>query len=309
MMRSFLTISLLLWSFAAQAITVQKAALQSNRTNVETNKTKPRVSLITSLYNGDEFIVGFLSDMVRQTIFDQCELIIINANSPGNEEPIIRQYMKKYPNIIYKRLEKDPGLYAVWNLAIKMSRSDFITNANLDDRRNPVWLEEHVKVLEEKSWVDLVYSDFLVTFEPNETFECNTHRYAITPDEYSPNVMYKCITGPQPMWRKSVHDRCGFFDESFVSGGDFEMWNRAASKGSKFLKLPGYSGLYYFNPKGLSTDSSKNDIVTSELYRINAMYDYMWITHYQYFCTACDSKYFQHLLNLIGSIHEHSNTT
>lgn len=288
---------------AVRKIPIRKVSAQMSSGS---EQKKPRVSLITSLYDGDEFIVGFLSDMVRQTIFDQCELIIINANSPGNEEPIIYQYMKKYPNIVYKRLEEDPGLYAVWNMAIKMAKADLITNANLDDRRNPAWLEEHAKLLEEKPGIDLVYSDFLVTFEPNETFECNSFRYAITPDEFSPNIMYKCVTGPQPMWRKSVHDRCGYFDESFVSGGDFEMWNRAASKGSKFYKLPGYSGLYYFNPKGLSTDSAKNDIVTSELYRINSMYDYMWITHYQYFCTASDSKYFQHLLNLIGSIHEHS---
>lgn len=267
---------------------------------------KPRVSIITSLYKGDDFIGGFLSDTVRQTMFDQCELIIINADSPGNEEPLIKEYMKMYPNIVYLRLDKDPGLYAVWNIAIKAAKGDYITNANLDDRRNPEWMEKQAQALDERPGIDLVYSDFLVTFGPNETFECNTHQYAIFPDEFSPNIMYKCITGPQPMWCKSVHDRCGFFDESFISGGDFEMWNRAVSKGSKFYKLHGMGGLYYFNPKGLSTDGEKQDIITSELYRVNAMYDYMWVTDFQYFCTASDSKYFAHLLNLIGSIHEHS---
>ena len=275
--------------------------------NIIHNHTeKPRVSLITSLYDGDEFIAGFLADTVRQTIFDQCELIIINANSPGDEEPIIREYMKKYPNIIYKRLDEDPGLYAVWNIAIKMARADFITNANVDDRRNPVWLEQQVKALEERPGIDLVYSDILVTFQPNETFECNSFQYKIAPDEFSPNVMYKCITGPQPLWRKNVHDKYGYFDETFISGGDFEMWNRAASKGSKFYKLPGTVGLYYCNPKGLSTDTAKAEIIRSELYRVNAMYDYMWVAEYQFYCTASDSRYFNHVLNLIGSIHEHS---
>ncbi len=263
----------------------------------------PRISIITSVYDGDDFIAGFLSDITRQTIFEQCELIMINANSPGDEEPIIQAYMQNFPNIVYKKLDKDPGLYAVWNMAIKMAKAPFITNANLDDRRNPESLEMHVKALEEKEYIDLVYSDFHVTFEKNETYESNTHPYSVFPEEFSSGVMYRCVTGPQPMWRKSVHERHGYFDETFVAGGDFEMWNRVVSKGSIFYKVPGISGLYYYNPKGLSTDVTKENIQKEELARINDLYSYMWVTDYQYFCTAADAKYFSNLLNLIGSIH------
>lgn len=266
--------------------------------------SKPRVSIITSLYKGAEFIAGFLSDITRQTIFEQCELIIINANSPEDEEPIINAYREKFPNIVYKKLDSDPGLYAVWNMAIDMARADIITNANVDDRRNPESLEMQVKALEENPDIDLVYSDFYVTFVPNETYECNTHQYAIVPDEFSPHIMYKCITGPQPMWRKSVHKKYGYFDESFASAGDFEMWNRAVSLGCVFKKVPGISGLYYLNPKGLSTDNSKRALQEAELQRINEKYGPMWIAHYQYFCTASDDKYFTPLLRLIGNIHE-----
>src|SRR5579871_950607 len=91
---------------------------------------QPIISIITSLYGADQFIEGFLEDIVQQTVFDQCELIIINANSPGNEENTIKKYMERYDNILYFRLNRDPGLYGVWNLAIKMSRGTFITNAN-----------------------------------------------------------------------------------------------------------------------------------------------------------------------------------
>lgn len=239
-------------------------------------EAKPRVSIITSLYDGDDFIAGFLADIVRQSIFDQCELIIINADSPGDEEPIIRAYMKKYPNIIYKKLDYDPGIYAVWNMAIKMARADFITNANLDDRRNPFSLEMHALELEQNPDIDLVYSDFLVTYEPNETFECNTHRYGLYPPEFSQDIMFKCITGPQPMWRKSVHDRAGYFDESFVSAGDFEMWNRAVYFGSKLKKAPGLSGLYYLNPKGLSTNNARQELLEEEHDRVVQLYTPMW---------------------------------
>lgn len=39
-------------------------------------KQIPLVSIITSVYNGDSFIKGFMHDIVQQTIFKKCELII-----------------------------------------------------------------------------------------------------------------------------------------------------------------------------------------------------------------------------------------
>ena len=45
----------------------------------------PKISIITSVYDGDDYIESFLEDITRQTIFkDKCELIMVNANSPGN---------------------------------------------------------------------------------------------------------------------------------------------------------------------------------------------------------------------------------
>jgi len=263
---------------------------------------KPRASIITSLYNGDDFIVGFLEDQVKQINFDEYELIIINANSPGNEEPIIKEYMKRYPNIVYVRLDHDPGLYAVWNMAIKMARADFITNANVDDRRNPEILKKHVEALEHDNSIELVYSDYKVTEIPNETYEKTSARYVVLPCEFSPNRMHKCLPGPQPMWRKSMHTKYGYFDETFKSAGDFEMWNRAVSKGARFKRVPGESGLFYINPRGLSTDVTKKEMQDEEAHRVSRMYSRMWNAQYQYFCTAADSNVFGNLLNLIGSI-------
>ena len=214
----------------------------------------PRVSIITSVYKGREFIEGFLADITRQTIFKDCELIIINADSPENEEPIILRYCAEFPNIIYVRLDSDPGLYAVWNLAIKMSHAPYITNANVDDRRNPEVLAIHAQALDEHPEIDLVYSGVLVTYEPNQTYENNTYRWVIETIDFAPNVMYKCLPGPMPMWRKSMHERFGYFREDFSSSADWEFWVRGVSKGASYLRIPMMAGLWYVNPHGLSTD-------------------------------------------------------
>jgi glycosyltransferase involved in cell wall biosynthesis len=215
--------------------------------------------LITSVYNGDEFIRPFLEDMTRQTIFkDKCELILINANSPGNEEKVINEYLEKYPdNIVYKKLDKDPGIYGVWNIGVEMSTGEYLTNANLDDRKAPNSLEKCAKELYTNPDVDLVYADMFITDQPNETWESHTagdKKYNF-PDFSFENLKMVNMPHAAPMWRKTLHREHGLFDQKYRSAGDWEMWLRAASKGSVFKKIgSGPLGLYYFNPAGISTN-------------------------------------------------------
>jgi len=221
--------------------------------NLYSNKV-PKVSIITSVYKGDLFIKGFMENIVQQTIFDQCELIIINANSPGNEEAVISEYLKKYPEIVYVKLDKDPGLYNVWNLGIKMAKAEYITNANVDDRFEKNTYELFSNFLDKNPQIDLVYSDFIITDKPNETFEKFSVKKNIKIREFSlENLMGSCLPNNHPMWRKSMHDKYGFFDGKYKSSGDFEMWIRAALSGSVFKKIEGIHSLYYYNPNGIST--------------------------------------------------------
>jgi len=218
----------------------------------------PKISLITSVYDGDEYIRPFLEDITKQTIFeDKCELILINANSPGNEEEVIQEYLERYPNnIIYKRLDKDPGIYGVWNKAVGMASGEYLSNANLDDRKAPNSLERHARELYANDNIDLVYADMMITDKPNETFEMNSSdgRKYDFPDFSLDNLRMTNMPHASPMWRKSYHDKYGLFDHEFKSAGDWEMWLRGASQGSEFKKINTVLGLYYYNPTGISTN-------------------------------------------------------
>jgi len=240
---------------------------------------KPRVSIITSVFNGDEFIKGFLEDIVQESIFNECELILINAHSPGNEDAVIQEYLPKYQNIKYLKLDHDPGLYAVWNMAIKLAESDLIANANIDDRRNHQSLEIMAQALEADKNIDLVYGDYLITYIANETFERNNYRWIVQPPDFQPLLIVKCLPGPQPMWRKSMHEKYGFFNEEFFSYGDYEMWVRAVTQGAQFKKIPNFiTGLFYQNPHGLSTDQNPDKMQkrNAEEARIVQTYFYLW---------------------------------
>lgn len=237
-----------------------EAAFTSGRcTRFTPKRATPKVSLLTSLYKGDEHIEGFLKNITSQSVFEDCELIIIDANSPGNEVAVIDRYIELYPNIIYKRLDHDPGIYGCWNIALKESSGEFITNANLDDRRSLQQLEIFADELVNNQDVDLVYSQCFVTFNSNEEYSQNSSQGQVYPVvDFTPEGMVKCLPGCMPLWRRSMHDKTGVFNENYKSAGDWEMWLRAVKGGSKFKRVEGIHGLYYHNPVGLSTDETRS---------------------------------------------------
>lgn len=246
----------------------------------------PRVSIITSVYKADDFMRSFLEDITQQTIFDQCELIIINANSPGNEEAVIYEYLKKYSNIVYKRLDKDPGLFGVWNLGIKMAKSLYVTNANVDDRFKFDCYEVHANYLDAHPDIDLVYSGCYITRKPNETFCKNSSGGEVVWHSQQEFDRIKQLYGVNkkgsnpipyvnnhPVWRKSLHKKYGLFDENYKATGGLEFWIRATICGNaQFKKIDGIYSLYYWNPKGISSKIDSLDAQEKEkivkLYRL-----------------------------------------
>ena len=220
----------------------------------------PKISLVTSVFRAEEYVDQLIEDVTRQTIFEShCEWIILNANKPGDnyEEDAFLRLQEKYPNnIIYKRMEEDPGIYDTWNLGIKMSTGDFITNVNCDDRR-PAWAyEKQAKLLVANPDVELVYNDSYITHEPNimwENVNPNTQRYNF--EQFSKEAMLRGnLPHNNPMWRRTVHDKYGYFNQYYKSAGDWDFWLRCAFGGSKFKKCDEILGVYYFNPTGMSTN-------------------------------------------------------
>lgn len=217
----------------------------------------PKISIITSLYNGGEFIENFLEDIVRQTIFKNCELLILDANSQQNEYEIIKKYTSLYDNIKYFKFDKRLNVHETLNKGIEYSSGEFLTIANVDDRRNIDCLEILAKHLMLEKDCDLVYGDTLNTNNKNEfTENCSSKNlYEHSKLKFSNENMIKCLPGPMPMWKKYMSIKNGKFDENLKYAGDWEYWLRCVKNGSKFKKIEFIVGSYYNNPNGLSTDS------------------------------------------------------
>ena len=183
--------------------------------NCKPKSKKPLVSIISTFYTAEEFLNGFLENITSQTIFDDCELVVVDSGSPGKEQEIMRKYCEKYDNINYIRYEEKFPPTLGHNIAMANSNAKYIAWAMLDDRKSPDCLEVLYNELENNKHIDLVYGDCLVTSNKNETFK-ETKSKTLSEHsipQFSHENMIKCLPGPMPVWTTRMIDKAGFFDD------------------------------------------------------------------------------------------------
>jgi O-antigen biosynthesis protein len=221
----------------------------------------PLVSAIVSTYNAERFLRGKLEDLEAQTIADDLEIIVIDSGSLQNERAIVEEFQGRYDNIRYLRTEQRETVYQAWNRGIGMARGEFVTNANTDDRLRRDCLETLVRALREHPACVLAYPDMRITRQENSTFEAHEpFGFRDWPDFDRLSLLELCCVGPFPLWRRSLHDEIGYFDERFKSAADYELWLRAALS-HDFIHVPEFLGLYWLSEE---TVSRKGDLPTLE---------------------------------------------
>jgi len=215
-----------------------------------------------------------MEDLVRQTIFDQVDFFILDCNSPDNEVDVINKYVH-HDNISYSRLEEDPGLFAGWNVSIKNTRSDLLTNWNVDDRKSPWSLEVMRDCLSLNSDIDLVYGNTIVSQTPNENWTNleSRHLYICNETDKWQDLLRNNNPHCMPMWRRDIHDRFGYFDEKYKTASDADLWLKASKGGAKMKKINEMTGIYYYNPEGRSSDPATIKHMVEEVNEMRRKYE------------------------------------
>lgn len=219
---------------------------------VRDSTAAPLVSVLVSAYESEAFMHECLEDLVKQTIADQIEIIVVDAASPQHEGAVVKAFQERHQNIHYIRTPARIGVYAAWNLAIRGAKGRYITPFSTNDRLRPDAYEILSKKLNDHPEVSLVYGDTYLTDLPHQTFE-HHHRIGVWhwPDYSYKYLLTHCTIGPHPMWRRTLHDTVGYFDESYIALGDQEFWIRVGAQ-HQMLHIPVATGLYWHSPEGLS---------------------------------------------------------
>ncbi len=193
----------------------------------------------------------FLDELPNQTCFGELE-IVLDHNEPDEEEIVwVKEFMEKYPGKI-KHIITNPvaPIGTSMNTCIREASGKYLTIWNVDDLRTPDSIELQVKALEEKNG-DISYGNYEIVrkFVPAGTLRGTLVDHSPIPESEFTRSM---IFGPFIMFKKSLTEHAGLFDEQLVSGADFDLSIRLAFNG-KAVMADGLLGYYLNEGKGAST--------------------------------------------------------
>ena len=205
-----------------------------------------KVSTITPCYNMSKYMKGFLDNLSTQT-HKNLE-IVLDHNDPSDEEvKLVEDYNEQYDNILHIKVEGVDPIGTSMNRCIEYATGDYLCIWNVDDLRTPDSIEVMAKALDENPDVDFVYGNY--TIVPN--FGGTQGQY-VDETGREDELTTGMILGPYFMFRKSILDKSGVFDEQLVQGADYDLALRLAFNG-KGLHLPVNLGYYLNEGLGKST--------------------------------------------------------
>ncbi len=223
-----------------------------------------KVSTITPCYNMSKYMKGFLDNLSTQTHKDL--EIVLDHNDPSDEEvKLVEEYNEQYDNILHIKVEGVDPIGTSMNRCIEYATGDYLCIWNVDDLRTPDSIEVMAKALDENSDVDFVYGNY--TIVPN--FGGTEGQY-VDETGREDELTTGMILGPYFMFRKSILEKSGVFDEQLVQGADYDLALRLAMNG-KGLHLPINLG-YYLN-EGLGQSTKPNSKQPIERTVIEMRYD------------------------------------
>ena len=208
-----------------------------------------KVSTITPCYNMSKYMKGFLDNLSTQTHKDL--EIVLDHNDPSDEEvKLVEEYNEQYDNILHIKVEGVDPIGTSMNRCIEYATGDYLCIWNVDDLRTPDSIEVMAKALDENPDVDFVYGNYVIVPE----FGSTEGQY-VDESGREEELTTGMILGPYFMFRKSLLEKSGVFDEQLIQGADYDLALRLALNG-KGLHLPINLG-YYLN-EGLGQSTKPN---------------------------------------------------
>jgi GT2 family glycosyltransferase len=210
-----------------------------------------------------EYLPKFLEELEQQTLFPNFEVVLDHNDPEDWEIELVQSYIDKYPEGVIKHIITRPvdPIGVSMNTCIKEASGEYLTIWNVDDLRTPESLESQMKVLDKNPEIGIVNTNFKIVrqFGSKEGAQID---HTIHPEsEYKRGM----ILGPFFMFRKSLCDKAGYFDEQMKSGADFDFAVRLAHHSS--VKFSEGNGGYYLNEgKGASTSGDLQPIEKTFVY-------------------------------------------
>ena len=186
-----------------------------------------KISLITVVYNGIEFIENTIISVLSQS-YPEIEYIIIDGGSNDGTVNIIKKYESK---IYLWKSEPDDGIYDAMNKGIKYATGEVVGFINSDDIYDNINSVKDVMKVYNNLEIDICYGDCtqvnrnntnkIIRYWRSGSFKKNLYPYGWYP--------------PHPSFfaTKEMYNKFGDFDLSYRIASDVDLMLRLLSSSKK----------------------------------------------------------------------------
>ncbi|SFE46486.1 glycosyltransferase family 2 protein [Spirosoma endophyticum] len=183
-----------------------------------------KVSIITVVYNGAEFVRNCIESIINQT-YPDIEYIIVDGKSTDGTVDIVQSYGKKVSRFIS---EPDKGLYDAMNKGIRLATGDVIGLLNADDFYRHNRVIENMVATFQRTGADAVYGDMLYV-DRDDTKKLKRYWRS---GWYSENAfLWGWMPGHLSFFAKrSLYEQYGLFRLDMKSAADYELMLRFIHK-------------------------------------------------------------------------------
>lgn len=210
---------------------------------------KIKISVLVSCFKTEEYLETFLEELPKQQDFDSIQ-VVLNLNEPTPQEAYwARLFKEKYPKNIKQIINNSVVPQSIaWNQCIREADGDLLAIWNVDDLRTSNSLKSQADAF--KRNIVAVHGNFVIVRKFGSRLgQYIDHSYTLADTRELERSM--CL-GPFFMFRKSVVDEIGYFDEQLTVAADYDFAIRLAKHGGIGM-ASGVLGYFLDEQKGLST--------------------------------------------------------
>ncbi len=193
--------------------------------------TKPKVSVMLSVYNAQVYISETIDSILRQS-FQDYEVVIVDDGSNDSTIHIIKSY--KDPRI--RLICNEHDYIASLNKGLKACRGEYIARIDADDVMLPHRLETQCKLMDENEDIAACYSWAAL-------FGANDGTIGVYARNQIDNALFWLLTGnlfihPTAMLRTSYIRNHRLRYKRYPYAEDYKLWADIAKLGGKMYVIP-----------------------------------------------------------------------
>ncbi len=220
----------------------------------------PKVTVVIPVWNSEKWIPGCFDSLARQT-FVEFSLTVIDNGSSDNSVEIIKE--RDISNITLVELEKNIGFAAAVNMGIKSASSPYVALLNIDTIPADDWLEKLVETMDAapstitslaSKMLDMKDSALIDSAGDTLSWYGSAFKrgHGESAKSYTEKDYVFSACAGAALYRRSLFDTIGFFDERFVSYfEDVDLGFREKLFGFKCLFVPEAKVLHHGHSAGV----------------------------------------------------------